>query len=266
MSSRLRHHHEEEGNSERWLLTYADMITLLLALFVVLFALSTINNKKFLELKLGLTKTFNQSPITSSGSNGLLQQTDLTSHPGISQDRSTVNAGHAAPIDASSSQSQSQSQSPSLAQISQQIDQALAQSNLSQYATTSVSTRAVTVQVLADKAFFAVDSANLGSVGDQVVDTIAGVIRADPNNVAVEGYTDNQPIYGGPYSSNWELSAARAADVVERLNAVDGLPMTRLQAIGYGQTHPIASNATPAGQAENRRIDVVILGAGRTGP
>jgi chemotaxis protein MotB len=243
-------------------LTYADMITLLLALFVVLFALSTINNKKFLELKLGLTKTFNQSPITSSGSNGLLQQTDLTSHPGISQDRSTINVGHAVPISAS----QSQSQSPSLAQISQQIDQALAQSNLSQYASTSVSTRAVTVQVLADKAFFAVDSANLGVVGDQVVDTIAGVIRADPNNVAVEGYTDNQPIYGGPYTSNWELSAARAADVVERLNAVDGLPMTRLQAIGYGQTHPIASNATPAGQAENRRIDVVILGVGRTGP
>lgn len=260
MSSRLRHHHEEEGNSERWLLTYADMITLLLALFVVLFALSTINNKKFLELKLGLTKTFNQSPITSSGSNGLLQQTDLTSHPGISQDRSTVSVGHAAPINAS------QSQSPSLAQISQQIDQALAQSNLSQYASTSVSTRAVTVQVLADKAFFAVDSANLGVVGDQVVDTIAGVIRADPNNVAVEGYTDNQPIYGGPYSSNWELSAARAADVVQRLNAVDGLPMTRLQAIGYGQTHPIASNATPAGRAQNRRIDVVILGHGQVGP
>ena len=87
VSSRLRHGHgEEEGNSERWLLTYADMITLLLALFVVLFALSTINNKKFLELKLGLTKTFSQSPITSSGGNGLLQQTNLTSHPGISQE------------------------------------------------------------------------------------------------------------------------------------------------------------------------------------
>jgi chemotaxis protein MotB len=261
VSSRLGHHHgEEEGNSERWLLTYADMITLLLALFVVLFALSTINNKKFLELKLGLTKTFSQSPITSSGSNGLLQQTNLTSHPGISQQQSAVDAGHAAPIDASSPTS------PTLAQISQQITQALQQQNLAQYASTSVTTRAVTVQVLADKAFFAVDSASLGSVGDEVVDTIAGVIRADPNNVAVEGYTDNQPIYGGPYNSNWELSAARAANVVDRLNAVDGLPMTRLQAIGFGQTHPIASNATPAGQAENRRIDVVILGPGQVGP
>ncbi len=259
MSSRLKHHHgEEEGNSERWLLTYADMITLLLALFVVLFALSTINNKKFLELKLGLTKTFSQSPITSSGSNGLLQQTNLTSHPGISQQRSVINTGHAAPIAAASS--------PSLAQISQQINQTLQQQGLSQYASTSVSTRAVTVQVLADKAFFAVDSANLGVVGDQVVDAIAGVIRGDPNNVAVEGYTDNQPIYGGPYSSNWELSAARAADVTERLSAVDGIPMTRLQAIGFGQTHPVASNATPAGQAMNRRIDVVILGHGRVGP
>lgn len=260
MSARRRTAHHEEGNNERWLLTYADMITLLLALFVVLFALSTINAKKFLELKLGLTKTFSQSPITATGSNGLLQQTSLTSHPGVIQQTSPISTGQ------SSTTGTTSPQSPTLAQISQQITQTLQQEGLAQYASTSVTSQAVTVQVLADKAFFAVDSASLGTVGDEVVDAIAKVVAPDPNNIAVEGYTDDQPIYGGPYASNWELSAARAATVVDRLNTVDGLPMNRLQAIGFGQTHPIAPNNSPANEAMNRRVDVVILGPGKVGP
>ncbi|MGH9087322.1 MAG: flagellar motor protein MotB [Acidimicrobiales bacterium] len=246
--SRRRGHSEEEGGMERWLLTYADMITLLLALFVILFALSTINAKKFLAFKLGITQSFSHNPVHEQQSGVLPQQDSLISHPN--------------PIATSTSGTPRASPSAgpaSLAQIASQINQALQTSGLAQAATTTVSSRAVSVQVLADKAYFALDSATLGTTGDQVVDTIAGVVRTLPNDVRVEGFTDNQPITGGPFTSNWELSAVRAVNVVQRLQEQDGITASRLSAIGYATTHPIVPNTSPANEAENRRIDVVIL-------
>ncbi|HEX4081394.1 MAG TPA: OmpA family protein, partial [Acidimicrobiales bacterium] len=154
---------------------------------------------------------------------------------------------------------------PSLRQIATAIEQALQAAGLTQDASTTTTTRSVVVQVLADKAYFALDSATLGTVGDQVVDTIAGVITGVPNDVAVEGYTDNQPIYGGPYASNWQLSAARAANVAQRLATVDAIAEARLSAVGYGETHPLVPDTSPANQAENRRVDVVILAPGNNG-
>jgi chemotaxis protein MotB len=241
---------------ERWLLTYADMITLLLALFVILFALSSINEKKFIAFKLGLSETFANSPISTSSANGngLLQHTGLVSHRAL--------ATSSAPAAASTATSAA---APSLSQIATEIEQALQAAGLTQDATTTTTTRSVVVQVLADKAYFALDSATLGTVGDQVVDTIASVIGNVPNDVAVEGYTDNQPIYGGPYASNWQLSAARAANVVQRLATADGVAETRLSAVGYGDTHPLVPNTSPANQAENRRVDVVVLAPGTSG-
>lgn len=239
-----------EAGMERWLLTYADMITLLLALFIVLFALSSINIKKFLEFKLGLTQTFNPSAINEGGSQGLLQQTSLTE-----QSQSAANV--VGPPRTATSLSQLQA-------IARRIEKTLQQDHLAAAASVTVSARGVVVQVLADKAFFASDSAALGPVGDKVVDVIAGVVRTYQNGLVVEGYTDDEPITGGPYDSNWELSAVRAANVVNRLNVVDKIPSVRLSAQGYGQTDPVATNATPGGRAENRRIDVVVLNGAST--
>ena len=247
--SRRRGHAGEEGNMERWLLTYSDMITLLLALFVILFALSTINAKKFLAFKLGITQTFSESPVHMRQNSGLLpQQNDLTAHP------ITAAITPSAP-----GTSPHASRPGALAKIAHEINQALQAAGLSQDASTTVTSRSVVVQVMADKAYFAVDSATLGASGDQVVDTIASVLRTLPNPIRVEGFTDNQPIIGGPFTSNWELSAVRAVNVVRRLETHDGIAATRLSAIGYGTTHPVVPNTSPANQAKNRRIDVVVL-------
>lgn len=237
---------EAEENEDRWLLTYADMITLLLVLFVVLFALSTINASKFQSFRQGLTTAFDPSAIVSPGANGLLSQTTL-------QSQSNANQAITPPTVTPAANAQT-------SQIAAAVETGLISRKLEHFATVTTTTRGVVVQILADKAFFASGVADLGPTGDSIVDTIANTIERYPNKVQVEGYTDNQPIDGGIFTSNWELSAVRAANVVNRLDVVDHIAQSRLASVGYGETRPVASNATPIGRAENRRIDVVILG------
>jgi chemotaxis protein MotB len=221
--SAVRHFDErEEGASgERWLLTYADMITLLLALFIVLFALSTIDKKKYEEFKTGVVQAFSPHSEPIPGGTGLLQQTSLVTHPGTT--KATI-------------------PNP-LVNLQQRIQAALAQAGVSQDATVTVEQRGVVVRLLTDKVFFATYSADLGPVGDRVVDVVGQVASTLTNPVQVEGYTDNQPITGsGPYRTNFELSAARAMTVVDRLAGSDGVVPGRLSGIGYGDTRPIVPN------------------------
>lgn len=238
---------DSHENEDRWLLTYADMITLLLVLFVVLFALSSINASKFQSFRQGLTSAFDPSAIISPGGNGLLGQTSLQSQLNINQ---TV----------SRPPSLTQAARAQMNQIASAVQTGLLSKRLQNFATVTTTSKGVVVQILADKVFFASGVANLGPTGDSIVDTIANTIGRYPNDVQVEGYTDNQPIAGGLFTSNWELSAVRAANVADRLDVVDHIGQNRLSSVGYGETRPVASNVTAFGRAENRRIDVVILG------
>ena len=249
MSSRSHRGHGEEHaeaeNSERWLLTYADMITLLLALFVVLFAMSTINIQKFMEFKTGIVKSFSTLQLNSMvhGGTGLLQNTSLVQRSGVVK-------GIVPPINQSSGNSNA---------TAQEVNAALQKAGLAADASVTTDQRGVVITMMSDKMFFGVDSAQLGSAGSAVVDVLASVLKTMTNDVVVEGYTDDQPILGGPYSSNFELSAVRATTVVERMTRVDGIPEARLSATGYGQTHPLVPNTSPTNMAINRRVDVVIL-------
>ena len=242
----LEEEHEEEGGMERWLLTYADMITLLLALFIVLFAMSSINMQKFEAFKTGVTQAFSPRMTPIKGGAGLLSQNSLTSRPSLTPPTPSPPAN---PLEA----------------LEQRIQSALAAAGLSQDAVISMDTRGLVVRMLTDKVFFATYSAALGPVGAQVVDTVGRVVATVPNKVEVEGYTDNQPITGdGPYRTNWDLSAARAMMVVDRLAQADQVDPARLSGTGYGDTKPIQPNDTPTHQAANRRVDVVILASPNT--
>jgi chemotaxis protein MotB len=268
---RRRGGHGDGGHGpgmERWLLTYADMITLLLALFVILFAISTINGKKFIAFKLGVTSTFsNKAVSTPSGGAGLLpKENSLLTNQGRTATTLISPPQEAPPNPATAASSTASTSSATLAQIANEITKALRAAGLSQYASTTLDTRGVVVQMLADKTYFATDSATLGAIGDQVVDTIAGVLRTVPNDVEVQGYTNNLQVTGGPYSSNWELSAVRAVNVVRRLSTTDRITANRLSATGFGTTHPVVPNTTPANKAENRRVDVVVLTASLSSP
>lgn len=231
---RMRFSQDEDGHNEpghhRWLLTYADMITLLLVLFVVMFAISAINMKKYREFK--------QSATQAIGSHVALT---TTTTPAPSKATSVASL-----------------QARQLTQIHQQLIAALTAKGLAGDVNISSNSAGLAVGLATDSAFFGTDNAQLDSVGKEIVDVVASVLKSYPNAIEVAGYTDNQPITGGPYPNNWALSAARATTVVVRMTKRDGVAPSRVVLIGFGQYHPLASNSTPVGRAENRRVNIIV--------
>jgi len=216
-----------EENSERWLLTYSDMITLLLVLFIVLFALSKVDQAKYREFQQSLTKA-----VLSQTPHGTIKvQRALSTNAKLAN---------------------------RLAQLKRELSATLRSRGLLGDVTLTITSTGLVEGLVADSTFFVTASADLSSVGIEIVDASATVLRHSANAIEVAGYTDNRTISGGPYQTNWALSAARASTVVVRMTQVDGVNPRQVILIGYGQYHPVTSNATSAGRAENRRVDIVI--------
>ena len=224
----VEHH---DLSQERWLLTYADMITLLLVLFIVLFALSKINQAKYRQFQQSI------SHVKLVGTSVAHGTTSAPSHG-------------KAPLSAAAS--------ARLRQIEQALTHALAAEGLLGDVTITIDASGLVEGLVADSTFFVTDSAQLSPLGDEIVDTSGRVLDSYPNNVEVAGYTDDQQITGGPFANNWALSAARSSTVVERLTTVDSVNPERVVAIGYGQYHPVVPNSSPAAEAENRRVNIVV--------
>jgi chemotaxis protein MotB len=221
---------QHDSSQERWLLTYADMITLLLVLFIVLFALSKINQAKYRQFQQSISHVKLVGTSVAHGST------------------STPSRGKA-PLSATSDH---------LRQIEQALSHALAQKGLLGDVTITIDASGLVEGLVADSTFFETDSAQLSPLGDEIVDTSGHVLDSYPNNVDVAGYTDDQQITGGPYANNWALSAARSSTVVERLTTIDDVDPVRVVAIGYGQYHPVVPNTSAAAEAENRRVNIVV--------
>ena len=227
------HGSHEVENAERWLLTYADMITLLLVLFIVLYAISSLNQAKFREFK--------QS----------VQHSKLFHIP---------HGSTTAPTNSKSSPS------TQLVKIEKSLSSALKAKGVLQDVTFSITPAGLTEGLVADSTFFVTNSAALTASGYLIVDTSANILKRYSNALEVAGYTDNRPIVGGPYADNWALSAARAASVVVRMSTMDGVDPRQLVLLGYGQYHPVAPNTTPSGQAQNRRVNIVVSPTNKLAP
>ena len=145
-----------------------------------------------------------------------------------------------------------------LQKIKEELAQALTKEGLLGDVTLSINGSGLVEGLVADSTFFVTNSAVLSPVGQQIVDTSASVLKGNPNAIEVAGYTDNQPITGGIYANNWALSAARATTVVIRMTGLDGVDPNQVVLLGYGQYHPLVPNTTAAGQAQNRRINIVV--------
>jgi chemotaxis protein MotB len=213
-------------------LTYADMITLLLVLFIVLFALSKINQAKY--------RQFQQS----------VSHVKLVGTSVVHGKTATASRG-SKPLSPAAATAR-------LRQIEQALTHALALKGLLGDVTITIDASGLVEGLVADSTFFVTDSAQLSPLGEEIVDTSGHVLDTYPNNVDVAGYTDDQQITGGPFANNWALSAARSSTVVERLTTIDAVNPERVIAIGYGQYHPVVPNTSPVAEAENRRVNIVV--------
>jgi chemotaxis protein MotB len=259
------------------------MITLLLALFIVLFALSSVNKAKFEEFKAGIKTAFvgNGGGLSPAAAGLLSAQVGVqVPHPLTNPVHGPSGPQAALPV---SVHFQTKPTAPSptsttvptivpttvpgtippdtsqLAVLEKEIEATLAAQGLIQDVVINLSPNQLSVELLADKVFFATNSNALSDVGKEIVDTVGGTVAPYSNDILVKGYADNVPVKGGPWYSNFMLSAARATAVVLRLTHADGVSEDRLIAEGFGSTHPVASNSTAAGRAQNRRVDIDIL-------
>jgi chemotaxis protein MotB len=258
------HHEEEHENEERWLLTYADMITLLMTLFMVMFAISSVNTSKFEALRMSLSEAVSGKIVTGGPSiqqTGAEQKTDTSSpEPPIPSIQPTVKT------DSSSSKSSSSSSSSAAAreqedfkQLKRKIDAYAKDHGLQSKLQTNIVRRGLVIRLLTDKVLFASGSAQLEPSSTGLLTTIGHLLAQEVRHpIAVEGHTDSRPISSAQFPTNWELSTSRATRVV-RYFIRQGVAATRLQAAGLAAQRPIASNSNDAGRSRNRRVEIVLV-------
>jgi len=266
--------HEEHSNHEAWAIPYGDLITLLLAFFVVMYALSTVNQGKYRLLSDSLYAAFRGEPRTLEPVQLGQHQAGAgaDSHTGVLQQQ-RPDPQHApaagelvklapvmpqvAPTRAAELAAQAAQREAALARVADQVQNALG--DLVRRNLMTVRRKEMWVEVeLRTDILFTSGSAQPAPTAVPVLERLAQVLAPLPNAIRVEGYTDNVPIRTSVFYSNWELSAARAGSVVRVLSG-QGVDPGRLAVVGYGEQRPVASNDTPEGRNANRRVVVVIL-------
>ena len=268
--ARRRKRKEDHVNHERWIVSYADFITLLFAFFVVMYSISSVNEGKYRVLSQTLTNAFQESgrsptpiQVGEQRQNGgevigaerknALIQTEVKLGPGTYQE-SGGDVGKddkdLAKMPAEEGQRLRFLAATIQNMLEPYVDQGLVDVDYTK--------NRVRVN-MKDKMLFESGSANLSKAAVGVLRDISRVLSSVPNQLQVEGNTDNRPIHTEEFPSNWELSAARAASVVHVMTRM-GVDPSRMTAIGYGEYRPKADNATEEGRAKNRRVTLVILG------
>jgi chemotaxis protein MotB len=269
MSGKRRHKHEEHEehvNHERWLVSYADMLTVLMALFIVLFALSQVDQLKFAQFKEGLTKGTADTNLAVSGAAGILDVTngqdpiDITplsaGQPLTQQQQETLQAAQTAQTQ--SDLQEAKAEVEDYREIEKQINDALTAKDDQDQVTYRITSDGLVVGLVADNVFFANASADVEAKGREVLDTIAPILAQLPNDVAVQGHTNSLPLAGNSrYRDNWDLSGARAFSVVTRFVS-EGIAGNRLSGTGYADSRPLYPNDDPRATTGNRRVDLVI--------
>ena len=246
MSGKRRHEEEEHENEERWLLTYADLITLLMVFFVVMYSMAQTDAAKFAQMATSLRAAFNNplsTPLAMPTGGGGRNGEEIT----------TKNLGSKTVVDG---------QKIKMKKLEQQFKGLVAKEGLGDLVHVDLKNGGKELVLrLADSLLFSPGSADLTADSLALIDKIVDVIYKTKANVRVEGHTDNIPISSGKYRNNWELSTARAVNVVEHVLTKPELSMsmtTRMSASGYAEYHPIEPNDSPENRAKNRRVEFVI--------
>jgi chemotaxis protein MotB len=265
-----KHEEEEHENHERWLVSYADMVTLLMCLFIVLFAMSQVDKAKFAALSAGLSESFG-APLTvlpgttpeGSVLDGLPGAVDIASaippDPSVQDAAVDAAAAAAAAERAKRVAAEAASAYDELAEARNRIDAALTAAGYAGAARYEIDERGLVVHIVADEVLFDAEQAVLRPEGRIILDAVAPTLIGLPNVLRVEGHANHLPVSaGGPWPSNWELSGYRASTVLRYL-AADGIPEPRMSATGYSSTRPLVPESDPTALSVNRRVDIVVL-------
>jgi chemotaxis protein MotB len=265
-----RRRHEEHVNHERWAIPYGDLITLLLAFFVVMYAMSAVNEGKYRVLSQSIIEAFNGNSkrleATPSHTPSVLAPVPDAgaSSTATSSARRIELPLRRQPVPGKGEQPTVQrtggAQQHNLEQIQGEVQHALQPLIDKSLITMRRTDSYLEIEIRTD-ILFPSGVARLSTSADDVLSRIGAILSPFPNPLRVEGYTDDKPINTALYPSNWELSAARAASVA-RLFADKGVDPGRLGIIGWGQFRPAADNASEEGRNRNRRVLVVVLSDG----
>lgn len=222
---RKRRQHRETPGQERWLLTYSDLITLLLGLFVILYAMSKIDTKKYNQWVAAFGGVFGSSQVemkTGIGDKGL--------------------------VDGMNEQ----------IQVRQMLKEALELNGQNSAISISIDERGVTIHIQ-EELLFPSGQTELKKSSLKTMDSLAYVIKRLPNDIRIEGHTDNIPINTPRFPTNWHLSMTRATNTGYYLIDHHGINPDKVSVVGYGDLRPLSDNATEQGRSQNRRVDIVIL-------
>jgi chemotaxis protein MotB len=262
--------HEEHVNAEAWAIPYGDLVTLLFALFTVMYAMSSVNEGKFRVLSDSMIAAFRGAPKSmqpvnigdkqpGKGGDKPLVGIAPTALMKIKQDVSTSDGNQTPRTIAIMDGDNSKDLPGALIRMERAVQdamQALIDANL---VTVRRENMWLEIEINAD-ILFPSGAAGFASSAEPVLDKLAEVLKPFPNPIRVEGHTDDRPVHTSAYPSNWELSAARAASVVHEFTKA-GIDPLRLEIVGFGEFHPRQSNATPEGRNANRRVAILVLEA-----
>ena len=254
-------HAEEHENHERWMVTYADMLTLLLVLFIVLYAISQVNTSKFSELKSSLASAFkNGQPSVLSGGSGIVNgdSSAQQANPNLPVMSLVQPQTQTSKVPAKDQQA-AQQEIDEFKEIEAAIKASLHKHGLDGSAEFNIDERGLVVTVITNELVFSGNSAVLEPEGAVILNAVLPPLRKATNEIQVDGHTNQQNVSTAPYPSGWELSSARASSVVRYLVTHGPIAASRLSAAGFSDQRPLLPASDPRSITRNRRVDIVVL-------
>lgn len=260
---------ETRESRDRWMITYADLITLLLIFFVILYAMSSLDTDKYNIVTGSLSETFKSGGTVLEGGNGILDAGKTTENKPGSTDGNGNAAATAEPNDGSDEQTKNEApsarelafreQEAKLAELMGVITQYVEDNHLGEQIFVADKPQGIEI-TLSDRFLFDVGKADLKSPAFPALQQLSGLFKDIGATISIEGHTDNTPVSSASrYNDNWELSGARALSVLRFFLDHEGLNKGNFQYAGYADTRPTADNTTAAGQQKNRRVEIIVL-------
>ncbi len=271
MSRKRGEEHEEHVNHEAWVIPYADMLTLLMGLFLMLYAMGNLDMAKFRELAASLRNEIGGESVAAAdiGASGGAEELSIMEGggagwpidgllAGLTQEDERLQGARALAEEREEAE-QAEEAAEQLGEVEAVIEQAAAQLGFPGRVQFRQEARGLVVTIVTDQVLFAPGAADIQAAGADLLRSLQGLTTI-PNQLQIEGHTDSSPISTARYPSNWQLSADRAFSVREFMISALGIPAERIASVaGFADTKPIADNATPQGRAANRRVEVVVL-------